>query len=82
MLKIVPLKDGPDIPLPALLLMVDLDLAGNKLSVEGERLVVAGPHNQKPDLSDEERAEIRKWKPHLMALVEYCKRTDIPPPEG
>jgi hypothetical protein len=76
------LKDGPLVPIPALTLICDLDLSGCMLTVEGDRLRVARKDGKPVDLTDEQRADIKRFKAHLMLLVEYAKRTDIPPPEG
>lgn len=69
--EIVTFQGGLSMPLEPWLLAIDLDLKGLRLVAEGSMLRVLGP-NGKPELSAHERAEITRWKYHLLALVEYC----------
>ena len=80
-IEFVTLKDGPTVPIPALTLLHDLDLSGCVLSVDGERLRVARKDGSPVDLSEEQRADIRRFKKHLMALAVYSQRSDIPGPQ-
>lgn len=41
------------------------------MKIEGDRLRVVGPNGSKPELSESDAERIRRWKPHLMALVAY-----------
>ena len=44
---------------------------GLVLAQIGEKLRIQNPDASAPVLSDEDRARIRKWKPHLLALLAY-----------
>lgn len=67
---LVALAGGLTVPAEAYNLALDLDRRGMTFKVEEDRLRVSGPDG-KPDLSEAETAAIRKWKHHLIALVEY-----------
>lgn len=67
----ITLKQGPTLPEPAVALAIDLDLRGLRMVADGETLRVIGP-NGRPELSESERAAIKQWKTHLLALVAYC----------
>lgn len=56
-------------------LFVDLDLRGLTLFANGDdKLRISRKvGTDLPDLSDEDRLQIRQWKQHLLALVGYCK---------
>jgi hypothetical protein len=66
--EFVTLKSGLIVSLEALRLAWALEDRGARFSVDGEDLVVDGP----PDfLTDIDRAAIRRWKRHLMAITQY-----------
>lgn len=58
---------GLTVPLEAFRLVLDLEARGIYLDDDGEYLLV-GPSEL---LTDQDRAQIRRWKPHLRAIVEY-----------
>jgi hypothetical protein len=62
------LKGGLAVPVTALQLALDLESRGIVLTVEGRDLVVDDPAEQ---LGEGDRALIRRWKLHLMAIVTY-----------
>jgi hypothetical protein len=61
----VTLRSGLVLPLPAIQLALDLENRGLALRVEADELVV-GPRER---ITDEDRAEIRRWRNHLIAIV-------------
>lgn len=81
-MEIVPLKalgpdrPGLDVPAEALALFIDLDLRGIVCSQNGgEKLRISRKDGTEPDLRDDDREKIRRWKTHLLALVVYCDDT-------
>jgi hypothetical protein len=64
----VVLKGGLIVPLEALRLAWALEDRGATFSVDGEDLVVDGPHGF---LTDDDRAAIRRWRVHLKAIATY-----------
>ena len=71
-MELYPLKDGPTLPAEVVHLAQDLELRGVTLSVKSGSLVATGLNGCKPDLSADDRAQIVKWKLHLIDLVKYC----------
>ena len=75
MAEIVSLRRGPngglDVPVDAFRLAHELHNRGLRLTVDGDRLKVAGSDGGNPGLSDTDRVQIQRWKYHLMALVTY-----------
>jgi hypothetical protein len=65
----VTLRDGVTLPVAALQLAWGLEDRGLHFSIDGDVLTV-GPGDR---LTDDDRALIRRWKPHLLALVRYCE---------
>ena len=61
------LVNGPTLPREAIALAVELEARGFDLKVHGDRLLV-GPVDQ---LGPEDVAAIKRWRNHLIALVEY-----------
>jgi len=64
-------KGGLDVPVDAFNLAFELLNRDLTLIVEGEKLLIRGPHGAKPDLSASEVERIKKWKLHLVALLAY-----------
>jgi len=64
---VIVLRDGPVVPIAALLLALELETRGIRLSREGDSLLV----RPKGQLTAEEREQIRRWKPYLLALAAY-----------
>lgn len=66
----VSLRNGPDIPLEALELALSLEARGFRFLAHGNGLLrlvaVSGA-----ELTDSDRANVRKWKTHLLVLVAY-----------
>ena len=75
-----PLRDGPDLPREAVELLLGLENDGLTVIVqalpEGDRLRVSRPDGAVPDLSDDRRDSIRKWKGHLIEILRYCENTN------
>ena len=65
--ELVMLKGGLVVPVPPLRLLWQLEERGLTVSRDGDYLLVQ-PHQQ---LTLEDCAQIRRWKPQLLALVEY-----------
>jgi hypothetical protein len=66
--RFVSLRGGLVVPVEPYLLILDLERRGIPVSVEAGDLMV-GPGR---DLTDEDRTTIRRWKRHLVMLVNYC----------
>lgn len=65
------LAGGLAVPVEPLVLALEFEQRGIGLRVEGDKLRVVGPNGAKPELTEDEIAAIRRWKAHLVALVEY-----------
>jgi hypothetical protein len=63
----VVLRGGLALPVAAVRLALDLEERGLHMGIDGDMLTV-GP---KELLTDHDRALIRRWKPHLLAIVAY-----------
>lgn len=63
----VMLRGGLTVPVVALQLALDLEAHGLHMDVDGDVLTI-GPREL---LTDADRALIRRWKPHLLAIVAY-----------
>lgn len=65
---------GYTCPTPVLRLALALEDAGCRLTVRTGAtpvLLVSGANGQRPPLAEDTRAEIVRWKTHLIALVEW-----------
>jgi len=66
--EFVCLRGGLTLPLPALLLALDLESRGFKMSVdEAHQFQI----ERTPLLTDEDRAGISRWRLHMGAILEY-----------
>lgn len=72
-MEVLTLKGGLSLPLDVVLLALDLEIRRIKCVREGDVLSVRKIEGGKPDLTDQDRAQIRQWKHHLLALVDYCE---------
>ncbi len=63
----VVLVGGLTIPREAVHVAIDLELRGMTLQATGQTLTVS----PRARLTDEDRAAIRRWKLHLLALLAY-----------
>lgn len=66
----IELRDGPALPTAAISLALALESRGYTFSVSQDRLVLSGGDG----LSADDRTEIKRWRLHLMALVDYGKK--------
>jgi hypothetical protein len=66
------LRGGLTLPLAAIQLAWSLEDRGVHLESDGDDVLSVGPGDR---LTDADRAAIRRWKPHLLALVRYCSDT-------
>jgi hypothetical protein len=64
----VALRGGLTLPLPAVELAIDLERRGLQLRVEKGDVLCVGPRDR---LTDEDRAALRRWKAHVLALLTY-----------
>ena len=66
---------GYTCPVPVFNLALALEDAGCRLTVRRDgpepSLLVSGTNGQRPTLTAGTRAEIAKWKPHLIALADW-----------
>lgn len=67
----VMLKGGLSMPVAPVLLLLDLEARGLHVDRDGDDLTVS-PGDQ---LTDTDCREIRRWKVHLLALVDYEPET-------
>lgn len=67
----VPLAGGLTVPRVPLDLLLDLERRNILCRQEGEMLRVSGPNGARPELSPAEVETIKKYKLHLLALVNY-----------
>jgi hypothetical protein len=65
---LIPLRDGVVVPFEALRKLLELEDRGLDVRLHGTDIVVRPPGV----LSDEDRAEIRRLKSDLVALIAYC----------
>jgi len=63
----VVLRGGLALPMAAWRLAWELEARGLHMAVDGDMLTI-GPREL---LTDEDRTAIRRWKPHLLAIVAY-----------
>jgi len=64
----VTLRGGLTLPVAAIRLALDLEDRGLTLTIDDGDVLVVGPRNR---LTDDDRALIRRWKRHLLAIVTY-----------
>lgn len=75
----IELSGGLTVPAAAFTLFHDLAThRGLLLRSEAGVLRVSSPDGGKPDLSAEDVTAIKKWKAHLLALIDYRPPTDPP----
>lgn len=65
--RYVSLRGGLTVPLEPLLLVLDLEARGFRLVPDGDWIIVA-PFSQ---LTDDEQQLLRRWKFHVLALLDY-----------
>lgn len=70
----VTFRDGLIIPAPAYLLLLDLEQRDFTVSREGATTLLVRPPDR---LTHEDCASIRRWKWHLLMLLDYCTRSDL-----
>ena len=69
--KLVALAGGLTVPTEAFQLAHGLLNRGLELRQDGDRLRVIGPDGEKPELSDDEVSQIKRYKLHVLALLAY-----------
>jgi hypothetical protein len=65
------LRDGLVVPVPVLRLLWELENAGYRLRITEDGSLQLAPFSK---LSSAQLGELRRWKRHLIALVQYCER--------
>lgn len=65
--RYVLLRGGLALPVEPMLLALELEERGFSMRREGETLIVQPAH----ELTPEDRQRIRRWKHHLIAVIEY-----------
>lgn len=75
------LRNGPTLPTSAIELALDLEAKGWKFERDGMvlRLVRAG--TSPGALTPAEATAVRQYKPHLLAIVDYCESGAATAPE-
>jgi hypothetical protein len=63
----VVLRSGLALPVEPIKLALELEERGFRLAREGEDTLVVRPNR---GLTDEDHRRVRRWKPHLLALLE------------
>jgi hypothetical protein len=66
--EFVTMRGGLTLPIGALRLAWDLELRGLHLAVDGVDVLSVGPGDR---LTENDRALIRQWKWHLLAMLAY-----------
>jgi hypothetical protein len=64
--RYVTLRGGLTVPLEPVLLVLDLEARGLTLRRDGDDLVI----QPRAQLTDTDRAKLRRWKPHVLALID------------
>ncbi len=64
----VMLRGGLTVPVAALQVLWSLEHRGVSLRLDDEDVIIANPRAK---LTDEDRVAIRRWKLHVVALLQY-----------
>ncbi len=79
MAQVIDLKNGPTLPIAVFELALALETRGFTFQAVGDQLRVIPPRDtngtERDTLSEIDREAIKKWKLHLLAVVDY----DAPP---
>ena len=65
--RYVQLRGGLVVPVAPIALLLDLESRGLTLSRDGDDLLISPPGR----LTDDDRAALRRWKCHVLALMDY-----------
>jgi hypothetical protein len=65
--RYVCLKDGPIVPVAPILLLLDLEAKGFRLERDGNDILI----HPASKLSDEDREQLKLWKAHVLAMLDY-----------
>src|SRR5262245_49354685 len=65
----VTLQGGLVVPLESVLLVLELEERGFHLEREGQNTLIVRPCSR---LSEDDCRRIRRWKRHVLVLVDYC----------
>ena len=72
--RYVTLQGRMVVPAGAFLLLLDLEARGFTLTREGDTVLVVMPPER---LTPEDRSAIRRWKWHLLMLLDYCGKPNV-----
>jgi hypothetical protein len=72
--RFVQLKDGPVLPVEPYLLALELETRGFTLAREEGEVLSVQPYER---LTRQDYAAIRRWKWHLLALIDYIPPVDV-----
>jgi len=67
----VELLGGLTVPVDAFNVVHEFDRRGLILKQQGELLRISNADGSKPDLSAGDVERIKRWKPHMLALMNY-----------
>jgi hypothetical protein len=70
----VMLRNGPTVRLEAVRLVLDLEARGVRLQRDGDDVVISAPASQ---VTNDDRTRLRQFKPHVLALIDYCTREAV-----
>ena len=73
-MEITELRDGPALPTAGILLALDLEARGHACAVVGDKLTVSDGSK----LTEADRAEVKRWRLHLIEFVGYCRKGVAP----
>lgn len=66
--RFVTMRGGLTVPLTPLMLVLDLEARGIRLTADEDGAIVATPRGR---LTDAERDELRRYRNHVLALLAY-----------
>ena len=66
--RFVTLKNGPTLPIEPVMLALELEERGFRMTHEGDDVLSVQPHER---LTRDDCVRIRRWKPHILALLAY-----------
>ncbi len=74
--ELVTFRNGPTVPEDAFWLATRVEGLGYTMRVEAGKLLLTQTPGCTP-LTSDDKAQIAKWKPHLLALVDYRAEAEV-----
>ena len=65
----IPLRGGLVVRVEAVRLLLDLEARGVRVERDDDDVLLHAPAHR---ITDEDRALLRRFKPHVLALIDYC----------